>query len=262
MRKNLYKVLLTLNIVLFGFGINVLSQEKEVTLKDKKITINRENESLGTIFRDLIELYDVPIGFEESIFDRGNEDYLFETNILYKKNCSQVSDKTCGSIKQRLFISKNHKFSIHVENESLENVLNQIVSNMKYYKWEINEEVVNIVPIIGRDKRLEDFLKVEIKSFANVDGLGRPSKTIAYISSSIVFTPEINNFLKNNNIYLTNGAYQSLNNGRNLSDNLVLSNLTLRELLNKITKYKRGGWALRKYQLNQLKDYEIFEIDV
>lgn len=262
MKKKQLIVFLVLNAFLLAFTVNVFGQVNETTLKDKRVTINRKNESLGTIFRDLIETYDIPIGFEESIFDRNHSDYLFETNIPCVTNCIDSSGKERTTIEQTIFKAKDIKFSIEVENEPLENVLNQIVSTMKYYKWEINDDVVNIIPIIGRDKRLEDLLNVKIKSFANVSGSGNLSKRIVFISSSIALLPEIKDYLINNNIHLTNGAYRSQNNGRDLPDNLMLTNVTLKELLNKITKYKRGGWALRKNPLNQLKNFEVFEIDI
>lgn len=52
---------------------------------------------------------------------------------------------------------------------------------MNNYKWEIVDEVVNIIPVAGRDPILEEFLNVKIKNFSIVQssaGNGSGKRTI------------------------------------------------------------------------------------
>ena len=119
MKKSIGQFLLATVLVIFGV-MPFLGQEKEIPFKDKRITLHRENESLGTIFRDLIEIYDVPIGFEESDLGAKHSDYLFEVNLPVTGKegyryymCPQVDGKTVCT--QRVFEAKDIKFTINVE---------------------------------------------------------------------------------------------------------------------------------------------------
>lgn len=239
-------------------------QEKEISLKDKRVSIHRENASLGTVFRDLIERYDVPIGFEESTLDAQHSDYLFEVNIAFEGNmCRVISssgrERKCEQIE---FKAKEIKFTISADNEPLENVLNQIVLQMKHYKWEINDGVVNIFPMIGRDPRFENLMNVKVKSFINRNGIGTESKKIGYIQGNVLMTPEIIEYLRENNLGLTTSHNFSPNRGRELPCDLKYSNVTFKELLNKITKCKRGGWIIKRNDFLERDSIDALQLEI
>jgi hypothetical protein len=265
--RNKQVILFLFPIIVFTFLgiIQVSGQEKESSLKDRKVTIKRENESLATIFKDLIERYDIAVGFEESTFDSAHRNYVFEVNIpFHNKNCNAggllVNTKKC---KPRIIEAKQNKFTINVENERLENVLDLIVEKMQYYKWEINDDVVNIFPAVGRDKRFELLLNTKIKNFTVQRIRAAKKKTIYDLRDSIASIPEFREFLKNNSLYYSSQRYNSPNLERELpAEEITFSDLTLKELLNKITKIKRGGWALRQNKLMNDSRGMIVDIDI
>jgi hypothetical protein len=244
---------------------SVFGQEKETDLKDKRITIKMEQQPLGVVFKYLMENYDIPIGFEESILDRDHSDYDFHTNLPgVPKHRMQNAD---GSIKftttaNRVFKAELHPISVNAENERLEKVFNQIVEQMENYKWEINDGVVNIFPIKGRDERFEKLLGIKIQRFTFEKG-----KTVEDITTNIQLLPEFLRFLKENKLRFT-GFRQGTNfvlkaqYGRTINVGMDFSNLTFRGLLNKITKIKRGGWVLKWKWIAKTTGAEHIDIDI
>ncbi len=242
------------------FSTNLIGQD--VSLKDKRITLHIENASFGTIVGDLINKYDIAIGFEESTLDSKRFDYLFETNLPFDDgNCEVFHTNHSPNTKCEpiVFPVREIKFTVNVDNEPLENVLNLLIFKMQNYKWEINDDVVNIIPIIGRDKRFEELLSVKIQNISLLK-----ERRIQSIPGIIFRTPEVFAFFKANNVGIQLPASSSHNTVRELKDDLFFSNLTLRELLNKITKAKRGGWALKQTnfsRVNKTKN-EFINIDI
>jgi hypothetical protein len=268
-----FRQLIIVILVLANFGlVEISGQNKESFNKSTKITMKKENESLGNIFRDLINNYDIAIGFEESVFDSQHDEYLFEVNIpieydncvieCKKSICQNVKDRCSSSCQQRLFTAKEKKISINVENEPVENVLNQIVMQMQYYKWEINDGVVNITPIIGEDTRYKELLNVKLKHYS----LSAPNIAnfikVESIRESLYNLPEFRTALRTNNLFFSGQRILSPNLNRNLTVSYDFSNLTFKELLNRITKVKRGGWILRRSSLSKGRNYEFVEIDI
>ncbi len=241
---------------IYAFG-----QEKETEIKNKKITMNLEKQPLGIVFRQLMVNYDVAIGFEESILDREHNDYDFETNLPNLKGQKSVSDDgnvEISVVSERVYTVKQHWFTINVKDERLEDVLNTIIAQMKNYKWEINDDVVNIFPIRGRDERYASLLNLNIKNF----DLGKPTPPIFLVRNKLITLPEIKSFLDENKLFISFYRESLDNLARKLPSELSFSNLTLRELFNKITKIKRGGWILKTNDIFGTKEKEYIEIDI
>ena len=229
----------------FSFG-----QEKTIELKDKKITLNLENKSLDVIFCYLIQQYDVPIGLEGSTLDNDHEDYLFQTQPLSSR---QIDYIITGS-----GIKRDRTFSINVKDAGLEMVLDQIVRQMKYYKWEINDGVVNIIPVRGRDERYEKLMELKINNYT----LEKDMPT-GFVKTKIYDLPEVKAFLAENKIHITIGNdISTWNTSRKLPEGMNFLNLSLKDLLNKITKVKRGGWYLRRQLLRPDAPVEYIEIEI
>ena len=244
---------------------SVSGQEKEIDLKDKRITIKMEKQPLGLVFRYLMENYEIPIGFEESILDRNHIDYDFDTNLpaiatLKQQNADGSVKMTTTS--EAAFKAKLHPITLDFENGNLKDVFNQIVKQMENYKWEINEGVVNIFPIKGRDERFEKLLELNIKKFTFEKG-----KTVQDITTNIVLLPEFRSFMKESNFHFsdfregTNFVIKAQY-GRTIDEGMDFSNLTFRELLNKATKIKKGGWILKWRYVSKTTGKEIIDIDI
>lgn len=249
MKKKTFIIVLNLLIVL-GIGISdTFAQENSPDLKDKKITLKLKNKPLSLVFSYLMVKYDVPIGMEGSTLDNDNADYVFNPNLPFREPGSTLADGD--------FAIKNHLLTIEVENASLETVLDEIVKQMKNYRWEINDEVVNIIPIKGRDERYEKLLAMNISNFSF-----QKDSVIGQIRNNILDLPEVKKFLSEHKIFSTKWRAFAVTAGRPLPVQMNFSNLTFRELLNKITKIKRGGWLLRQSYLYGSEEEEYIEIDI
>ncbi len=229
----------------FNFG-----QKKVTELKEKIITIKIDDKPLGNILYYLIVKYDVAIGFEESTLDINHDDYEFITNLPnFIPNRPVITSGDPSSTE--------HRFTINVENGKLEDVLNIVVGQLKNYKWEVNDDIVNIFPIKGRNEKYKKLLELNIEQFTL-----EKNKPIFLIRNRLLALPEVVDFLQNQK------TYSSLNRGdfdftsRKLPVELNFSNLTFKQLLNKITKVKRGGWILKESDLYRTKDKKFIDIEI
>ena len=213
-------ILLLLTCLCFSFSF---AQDNSTDLKDKKITLKLKDARLSIVFLHLMVKYDVPIGMEGSTLDNDNADYMFNPNLPYVVPNSRRSDGYLDV--------KGHLLTLDFENASLETVMDEIVRQMKNYKWEINDEVVNIIPIKGRDKRFEKLLAMHIRNFSFKKGF-----MIAQIRNNIIDLPEVQKFLGEQKILSTKWHVYGVNSYRELPVEINFSNLSLRDLLNKITK--------------------------
>lgn len=258
------KKLLIFSLIFLIVPNLAFGQQEEIKLVDKKITIKMEKQPLGEIFRYLMKNYDILIGFERSNLDMGNTDYFFDTTLSEPK-ASKFNAQDGLKIKitaETYFIARNHPIIVIAENKSLKEVFDTIVKQMKYYNWEINEDVVNIFPKNGRDQRIKKLLETNINSFKF-----EKSETIWQITKNIKELPEIEKFLNENNFYFSGirtGLVDILETqyGKKINVEMNFSNKTFKELLNKITKVKRGGWIIKNhgFSTSVQKDYIVIDI--
>jgi hypothetical protein len=113
--------------------------------------------------------YDIPIGFEQSTLDVDNRDFGFESNPAASKpkTITNTDGKIVGTATlHRVFKPGNHPITVNADNQRLGTVLDDIVQQMKHYKWEINDDVVNIFPKKGRDERFKEILSTKIAHFS------------------------------------------------------------------------------------------------
>lgn len=244
----------------YAFG-----QELETDVTDKQITIKMEKQPLGLVFRYLMENYDIPIGFEQSILDRGHIEYSFDTNLpavaTHKQQNADGSVKM-STTSESAFNAKSHPITLDFENGTLKDVFDQIVKQMENYKWEINQGVVNIIPIKGRDERFEKLLELKIKKFTFEKG-----KTVQDIAANIASLPEFRSFLKENNFHFSDfregmNFVRKAQYGRTVDSAMDFSNLTFREILNRAAKIKKGGWILKWRYVSKTTGKELIDIDI
>ncbi|MBS1794364.1 MAG: hypothetical protein JSS81_10950 [Acidobacteria bacterium] len=255
LRKGIAAVFWTGLSIVAAFG-----QQTEPALRDRPITLHRENASLALIMVDLIEDFDVPVGFEESSLDHDHDDYFFDVNLPCWEDCFDENGRLrVKTPKDTVVKVKNHLLTIDADNEPLARVLDRIVAQMGYYRWEIVDDVVNIIPSEGRDKRFEALLDLRIPHFKNVDYQKRESKHMDNVRWGLALLPEVVDFFKENNIRFS--TEERFTQRRELSVPIEYRDLTLRQLLNRYTKLKRGGWAVKinHKKMNEWKQKPPFD---
>lgn len=258
------KKLIIFSVIFLIVPNMAFGQQEEVNLVDKKITIKIEKKPLGEVFKYLMKNYDILIGFEGSNSDMGHPDYAFETN-LSKTETTELKSQDGLKAKitaENVFLARNHLITVIAENKRLKEVFDTIVQQMKYYDWEIKEDVVNIFPKKGRDLRLKKLLETNISSFKFEIG-----ETIWQITTKIKELPEIKKFANENNFYFSGertGLVSILESqyGKKIDVEMDFSNITFKELLNKITKIKRGGWIIENHGFSKTVQKEYIVIDI
>lgn len=236
----------TIIVGILGFILlatpDVSSKSLSGELKDKRITISMKKKPLYDIFNQLIYDYDIAIGFEQSNLDDVNDYYIFQTNVPYDNRTHRTpEDKPLVAIGSRLDVG-DHLLTVEYRDAPLTEVMNDIVAQMKNYTWRIDHEVINIYPLKGREPKFVKLMdmkvdKVVIPKETEV-GLLQPFITIQL--------PEFQAFLKENDMYPIYWQLANRSLERRLPDELSLKEGTFRDLINGITKVKRGGWILKR----------------
>ena len=225
--------------------INIVGQE---SIEKREITIHFERAPFGKVIEKLVEEYDIAFGFEQSLVMDHQDvffDYFFEPNVRYEP-LSRTGQPVVWP--EQTFKAKRHWFSVNFDKAILSEVMDAIVAQMPDYKWEIKNGVVNFVPAKNRDETFQKLLEVRITRFE----IEQPR--IIWVDSALHLLPELGSFFQENNICNVNSYPHSyIFYERKLSEDLRFSDLTLRDLLNEITRIKRGGWILRWRQYSNGK---------
>lgn len=236
--------------LLFGLLIivpvhHIFAQSNSDGLAMKTITMNYRDVPIGYILEDLMVDYDVPIGFEESILDRDHDDYRYNLDLPSRTDVQSLPK--AQESRRNDYLRAKKRFTIVADREPLSRVLDELVVQMSHYKWEIRDGVVNIIPAVGRDERFKGFLDLRIKNFENLNNLKQESRSILSLAVNIIKLPEVGDYEKENHLFISDSA--DMSSGampyRDLASPATFRNLTLLELLNRLTVLKRGGWALR-----------------
>jgi len=234
-------------------SLNVLAQDKGGSSVDKRITIKMTKKSLYTVFYRLIQKHDVAIGFEESILDRDHRHYYFETNVMTNEQKAEWG--TDGDISP-VQDCDEPLINVDFKDTRLEVVMDSIVKQLEHYDWEMNNGVVNIFPIRGRDPRLKKLMDIKVSDFAV--GMGdQVGSAQAYI---MLFLPEFKSFIAEHKLKARTDRPGSILGSRILPDGMRFQNMTFKELLNAITKSKRGGWKLQIKNVKGETTKEFIEI--
>ncbi|MBK7704916.1 MAG: hypothetical protein IPJ30_03860 [Acidobacteria bacterium] len=215
-------------------------------LANKPITIHLKNRSfecvVWTLFRQ-----DIPIGLEESASEKNYDDLNYNLNVPEPGEFAQVPDESL-----RGFNSKSkRKFTLDFDNAVLTEVLDKFVEQMEGYTWKINDGVVNIFPKSRREAIFEKLLETKISEFRISKG-----DSFGSMQLEIYVLPEIQDFLIKQSSGVSDTRFDLGHLDRVFKSELVFRDLTLKELLNRITKVKRGGWVVRRDMLSKQKDGE------
>jgi len=236
--------------------IGVCGQERQVSLKDKRISIQMDKKPLFDVFMRLIYEYDVAIGFEQSVLDSEHNDYHFETNIPYDEPITLMPNGSRRVTTGARPIIDNHLITVYFNDARLEDVMNAIVRQMRNYDWVIEDDVVNIFPVRGRDPVLVKLLDLKIREFV----FPKDGKVGLIQPVIVIDMPEFKTFLEQHNLYAEAVKTAPWFNDRPLPAGMKFVNISFRELLNSITKSKRGGWILKSDQPKTAQDKKVIDI--
>jgi hypothetical protein len=250
MIKRLLVLFASALIVLTSGLIEIDAQHKKHDLTEKRITIQITNKPVYDVFVKLMNEYDIPIGFEESTLDREHDDYFFQTLMPPQDRKDDFADEP--QTKSSGLPAKNHLISLDLKNVRLELVLDETVKQMKNYEWVINDGVVNIFPIEGRNPKFEKLLDINIQGF----GMSKSDRYSSIQPLIVLNLPEFRAFLAENNLYAESDRYIPSYSDLTLPAEIQLTNVTFKQLLNRITKLKRGAWILRANKHNKPKKPE------
>lgn len=258
------KLVMLYCVLIYSIGVDsVLGQNVQDELKEKRISLRTDKVHLGAVLGYLSEVNDVPIGFEESTLDRASSEFRFSTN---SPGISYFPTELVNGVLKLRTNSRSkaplHPITLNAENQRLEDILNVIVKQAEYYKWEVNDGVVNIYPKNGRADRFEQLLNLRIRRFVFEGG-----SPIWKITTNIKALPEFSAFVGENNLRFTgvrSGPQSALQKmyGRRIEEPMSFSDLTFRELLNRVTKIKRGGWILKWRFVSKKTCEEFIDIDI
>jgi hypothetical protein len=185
-----------------------------------------------------IHRYDIPIGLEESVLDIGHRHFDFETAMppeFWRAKHSGKEHKSAA-----LPFSEN-LITVNIVDGNIRQVMERVVPQMGNYEWEIKDEVVNIFPVRGRDERIEGLMGLEIPVFY----VGAGAKTSAVQAQLLLFLPEIKQFLKKNGLEADTTRFSPGFPDELASRDINFKNIKFRDLLNSVTRIKRGGWIVR-----------------
>ncbi len=234
-------------ILLFFVGTN--EGQVEIPESPKKgVTIKAEKQPVGVVFRELMLKYRIDIGFEQSLKDQGKRYFDFDTNMPAEATFDPLSLNSSVSVQVRVkhnFYAGNYPVSLDLENASIEDVFNAIVPQMGNYDWSMRDGVINIFPVIGRDRLLADLLDLKIRHFRLQEG-----SMVSDIILALLDLPEFQHFRKTNRITFSpiregSSTLIETQYGRPIDGAMHFENITFRDLLNQITRIKKGGWILK-----------------
>lgn len=239
--------------------VKVNAQQKKCDLTEKRVTIQITNKPIYEVFITLMNEYDVPIGFEESTLDADHDDYFFQTLMppADRKNDfpGELRAKTSGPQ------IKGHLISLNLKDVRLEQVLDETIKQMQNYDWVINDGVVNIFPVKGRNPKFEKLLDIKIRGLI----LSQDTQYSDIQPIIVLSLPEFKAFLAENKLHAESDRYLPSYSNLTLPRELRVTDITFRQLLNDITRLKRGGWILRankhsKSQKPEDRDKEFIEL--
>lgn len=208
----------------------------ESDVRQTRISLSLKRAKLCEVFGHLLQFHGIRIGLEGSTLDNDHVDWTFNT-LLHPERVWKPG------IRFPCFVVKNEDrlFTIDVRDEPLEDLMDTIVSRMENYAWEVNEGVVNIYPIKGRDERFRRLLETRISKFSIA-----ADARMHEIRKAIFELPEVKAFVKANALKAYAPSASTERGGwQKIGEPLEFADLTLKQLLNRITVKKGGGWIVR-----------------
>jgi hypothetical protein len=222
-KKGIVGLLVGVSMMLLGVSSGV--GQDVVGLEDIRISITMKEEAFGTVLGYLANRYDLSFGVELAPGDGETHNFQFAIN----RRTAEAGF---------LFTETRTRFSLDLKDAGLAEVMDAIVGQMQGYRWEISEDVVNIIPAECRDERLLRLMELRIDYFAMEK---KGDLLVGKILDRILDLPEVKAFEKANNLRIHRGDFDAL--FRPLGQ-LRLSKVSFRQLLNKAAVAKKGNWRI------------------
>lgn len=123
------------------------------------------------------------------------------------------------------------KLSINIRQTRLKDVLDLIVQQDTRYRWEVNDEVINFVPVHSRNRLLEKLLNTNVRSFSPRKGAYKNE-----LKDAMTNSPEVQSLLKENKVLPLNMSV-TVHRARLPQElDLRMSNTSVRRILNMIAR--------------------------
>lgn len=239
--------------------IGVVAQvSPDDSVLDKSVTLKLEQQEFSRFSNYLTRVLKVPLGFEESLLDSGHQDYGFEPNLPFavvEKNSEGKTIVRTGA--ERVAQNAGHLISIDANGVKLSEALDIVVSQMPNYKWSIENGVVRITPVKGRNPIFEELLAIPIDKASIEKGV-----IICDIRLWVPTIPVVAKFLESRKVKAKTMSLAGYCD-REIRESLTVENVTLERFLNEIVKKKGGAWAVRyKKDSNLESGYDPNIIDI
>ena len=158
--------------------------------------------------------------------------HIKQGTFLYALSTLCVDHKIPIGFEPGLGHKAQYHLNISLENATLEDVLNEIVGQEPGYRWELRDDVINIMPITSRDDFVEKLLNTEVRRFDQPKKLGK-----FQIRDAIVELPEVVALLRANGITASHyGYFYSPTLNVNDSTDLSISGTSVRGILNRVIR--------------------------
>ena len=199
-----------------------------IKLEDRRVSVSMKDQAFGTVINYLTNKYDISFGVELA---PGNDQTLNFQIPRYRESWETFRGTRPTTT-----------FTLDLKDAKVSDVMDAIVSQMDGYSWEIADGVVDIFPTKGRDERLCKLMEIDIDSFAMSK---ENDRIVGRIAQRVVALPEVNKFEKANNLKVRYHHYGDIQPGlRPLDDDIRLSKISFRQLLNKAAAAKKGNWRI------------------
>ncbi|MEZ5307059.1 MAG: hypothetical protein R2684_07935 [Pyrinomonadaceae bacterium] len=227
----------------------------------RKISIDVENESFEVVVRRLIQKEDLAFGLEVSSFDADRMEFFpYPFMLKDASNNTIVDDEWLGyHFPERPYKFIN-RFTLKFRNTEVQTVIDELVKQMKNYDWELADGVINIVPVKGRDKRLSEFLDLQIGKGFSLQA-GDPKTELE--PAIMLNMPEVIQFAKSKRLSILCSFVEECPKCSNVFDeDLEVQPMRLRDMLNRITRQKRGAWRVIISESRNPNSPELLELDI
>ena len=188
--------------------------------------------TLATVMIGLLGLVETPTNGQTStvnLLQRRITIHVKQNTFLYALSTLNVDYRIPIGFEVALDHKPQYHLNIDLENATLENVLNEIVGQETGYRWELRDEVINVVPITSRDDCVERLLNTPIHRFDQPKKLGK-----FQVRDAIVELPEVVSLLKANGIKASHYGYAY--SYTNQKVDLSISDTDVRGILNKVIR--------------------------
>ena len=212
--------------------VQLLKTRSDADIKNARVTIAAGKRPIGAILHGIVYQTGVQFGLEFDNADSGR-------NHIFKPYLYVIDGSKPGQILVSERSPDDYSFAKSLEfsaqNVRLEDFLEDLVPKLGDSSWEINDGVVNIRPKRRRDPAVEKFLNTKISKFWFPAGQ-RTGKFFDTVRDLPEFVER--------RIKIETLGLPTTGNGQNftLSEAISLTDVTVRELLNRLAKLNQCGW--------------------